>query len=79
MKHELTEEVRLALYHLLQVASKNKVIVTGFTFTGDPPAITSFGNCTDHADIKLYQGLCDMYEEKKRAGLVLIEDVQKPV
>ena len=79
MKYELPEEVKLALYHLLQVASKYNTIVAGFAFMGEPPAITSFGNCVDHADIKLYQGLCDMYEEKKRAGLVLVEDVQKPV
>ena len=45
----------------------------------EPPAITSFGNCADHADIKLYPGLCEMYEKKKRAGLVLVKDVQKPV
>jgi hypothetical protein len=79
MKYELPEGTRLALYNLLQQASKDGAVVAGFAFKADPAAITSFGNCSDHSEIKLYEALCQMASDKKKQGLVLEEKIEKPV
>jgi hypothetical protein len=79
MKYQLPDETLAALHNLLHVASKEKVFVAGFAFSEGPIAITNFGNCTDSADLELYRLLCQICEEKRKAGLTIVEDLQKPV
>lgn len=78
MKYELPEKVQALLHSLIQQATVDGVVVTGFAFKADPVAITSFGNCTDHADLRLYETLCKFVEEKKQAGMVETTVLQKP-
>lgn len=76
---QLPDQTKSALTYLLQTASAEGVTVAGFAFKADPPAITNFGNCPDHGDIKLYELLCEMTRAKQAKGLVVAETVQKPV
>ena len=78
-KYQLPEATTQALRYLIQTAASEGVTVTGFAFKAEPPAITSFGNCPDKADLKLYEVLCKMVEEKQKAGLVVVENLEKPV
>lgn len=79
MKYELPEATKQALRYLVQTAAADGVVVAGFAFRAEPPAITSFGNCPDKADIKLYEFLCKLTEQKHRDGLVVIDRLEKPV
>lgn len=80
MKYRLPEQVDMAIKHLLTVALAEGVLVAGFAFRGEPnSAMTNFGNCTDHSDIKLFEALCAKVQEKKALGMVLTEDVLPPV
>ena len=78
-KNMMPESMQQALRYLVQVAASEGVVVTGFAFRAEPAAITSFGNCSDKADIKLYEFLCKLVAEKERAGLIVIDRVEKPV
>jgi hypothetical protein len=79
MKNALPEATQLAIRHLIQTASDEGVMVAGFAFRDDPPGITSFGNCSDHNDLKLYESLCDMVKIKEAQGMVILETIEKPV
>ena len=79
MKTYMPESTSLAIRNLLQVASADGVTVAGFAFCSEPVAVTSFGNCSDHGSIELYTLLCRMADEKERQGLVIIDNVEKPV
>jgi len=79
MKYELPEPTRQALHYLIQTAAADNVVVAGFAFRADPACITNFGNCPDKADIKLYEFLCQLASDKQKEGLVVIDNVQKPV
>lgn len=75
---KIPEQTKQALYYLIQTAQKEGVTIAGFAFSENPPSITNFGNCTDCGEIKLYEKLCEMAEDKRRAGLVQTETVQQP-
>lgn len=79
MKFELPEKTQSLLCALIQQATEDGVILAGFAFKVDPPAVTNFGNCTDRADLRLYEAMCKMVAEKKTAGLVDEMVLQKPV
>lgn len=79
MKYEIPEATKQALHYLIQTAATDGVVVAGFAFKAEPtPCIVSFGNCPDKADIKLYEFLCKLSEDKVKAGLVVVDNVQKP-
>jgi DNA-binding ferritin-like protein (Dps family) len=61
------EEVQLALENLIRVASRHKAFVAGFAFSAEPFLI-SFGNCSDVHEIKLYERLVELCEEKRKKG-----------
>jgi len=75
---QLPEQTKAALYYLLQTAAKDNVTIAGFAFSENPPSVTNFGNCTDCGEIKLYELLCEMAADKRRAGQVLTETVPRP-
>lgn len=75
---KIPEQTKAALHYLIQTAAKDGVTIAGFVFSAEPPLITNFGNCPDCGDIKLYELLCEMAEDKRRAGLVQTETVQQP-
>ncbi len=79
MKTQMPDSVQQALRYLVQTAAAEGVVVCGFAFKGEPAAITSFGNCPDKADIKLYEFLCKLTAEKHAAGLVVVDRIEKPV
>ena len=79
MKTLMPDSVQQALRYLVQTAAEEGVVVAGFAFRNLPPAITSFGNCPDKADIKLYEFLCELTRQKHMDGLVIIDRVEKPV
>jgi len=79
LKNEMPESTQQALRYLIQTAAADGVVVTGFAFRAEPPVITNFGNCPDKADIKLYEFLCKLTEQKQQEGLVVIDRVEKPV
>lgn len=79
MKYELPEKTQALLCTLIQQATEDGVIIAGFAFKVDPSAVTNFGNCTDRADLRLYDMLCKFVDEKKKAGLVEVTELQKPV
>jgi hypothetical protein len=76
--NKLPEATQQALHYLLQTASAEGVVLAGFALKADPAAITNFGNCPDKADLKLYEALCKVVDEKQKAGLVILDNVQKP-
>jgi hypothetical protein len=79
MKSELPESTRQALHYLLQTAATDGVTVAGFAFSLKPAAFANFGNCSDKSEPKLYEMLCQMVKEKQKSGLILADNVQKPV
>jgi hypothetical protein len=79
MKTDMPDSIQQALHYLIQLAASEGVVVCGFAFRSDPAAITNFGNCSDKADIKLYEFLCKLTTEKHLKGLVIIDRVDKPV
>ena len=79
MKNMMPDSVQQALRYLVQTAADEGVVVTGFAFRAEPAAITNFGNCPDKADIKLYEFLCKLTEQKHQEGLVIVDRVEKPV
>jgi hypothetical protein len=79
MKNALPEATQLAIRHLIQTCTEDGVMVAGFAFQAEPPGIASFGNCSDHNEIKLYESLCDMVKIKEAQGMVVLEVVEKPV
>lgn len=79
MKTKMPDSVQQALRYLVQTAAAEGVTVAGFAFRAEPACITSFGNCPDKADIKLYEFLCKLTSEKHAAGLVVLDRVEKPV
>lgn len=79
MKLNMPESIQTALRYLVQTAAEEGVTVCGFAFRNSPAAITSFGNCSDKADIKLYEFLCKITEQKHKDGLVVVDRVEKPV
>ena len=79
MKTNMPDSVQQALRYLIQTAAEEGVVVAGFAFRVEPAAITSFGNCPDKADIKLYEFLCKLTEQKHADGLVVLDRVEKPV
>lgn len=79
MKSKMPDSVLQALRYLVQTAAAENVVVCGFAFRAEPAAITNFGNCPDKADLKLYEFLCKLTEDKQRAGMVIIDRIEKPV
>jgi hypothetical protein len=79
MKSQMPDSVQQALRYLVQTAASEGVVICGFAFRAEPAAITSFGNCPDKADIKLYEFLCELTRQKHQDGLVIIDRVEKPV
>lgn len=79
MKYELPEATKQALRYLVQTATSEGITAAGFAFRLEPPAITVFGNCSDKADIKLYEFLCKLTEQKQADGMVVIDRVEEPV
>lgn len=79
MKNDMPETVQQAVRYLIQTAAEAGVVVAGFAFSAEPMAITSFGNCTDRIDIRLYESLCSLAKQKQSEGLVIVETVGRPV
>ena len=79
MKTNMPDSVQQALRYLIQTAAEEGVTICGFAFKSEPAAITSFGNCPDKADIKLYEFLCKLTDQKHAEGLVVLDRVEKPV
>lgn len=78
MKHVIPEQTAMAIRHLLQVANAENVSVAGFAF-GIDAGITNFGNTSDCTEIRLYELLCFTAKAKREMGMVVTENVDKPV
>lgn len=74
---DVPEDVRIALEHLIQVASGHEIIVAGFVFHREGKFIVNFGNCGDHGDIRLFEELCRVRDESLAAGNVTYQPVHK--
>jgi hypothetical protein len=61
------EDVQLAIENLIRVATRHKAIVVGFAFSSEP-FIMNFGNCKDAHELKLYERLVELCEEKRKKG-----------
>ena len=75
MNSPVPEEVRAAVEYLVQTAVKHKMLVAGFVFSANPPAIVNFGNCTDYTQASLYTSLCEVAERQRAAGHAMAETV----
>lgn len=67
--------VRLAIETLLHTASEYKITVAGFAFASEPMCITNFGNCNDAAELHLYRVLCDLFDQKRKAGMAHVASI----
>jgi hypothetical protein len=57
-----------AIHNLIRVATRHKMAVVGFVFSVDPPFISNFGNTTGAQDIKTYERLVGICNEKRSEG-----------
>jgi hypothetical protein len=62
------EEIQAHIEALMRLASRYKVVVCGFAFAAEPAMIVNFGNCNDAGELKLYEKLTSMCNEKRLAG-----------
>ncbi|HZS43377.1 MAG TPA: hypothetical protein VFA52_04300 [Candidatus Paceibacterota bacterium] len=74
-QYSVSEEVRAAVEHLIQVGVKHKMLVAGFVFSANPPSIINFGNCTDYSKASLYNSLCELAERQRNSGHFCTETV----
>jgi hypothetical protein len=66
------EEIQKMIEDLLRVATRNKIVVAGFAFSGEPPYVSNFGNCSDSHSLKLYETLVGICEGKRKAGKAIL-------
>jgi hypothetical protein len=77
-EHLSMQSVQFAIEDLLRLAKRRGIIVCGFAFTNNPPAVINFGNCADAAESKLYETLADVCKVQRAKGMVKkvsVEDV----
>jgi hypothetical protein len=77
--NKLPEATQLALEHLIRTATRDGLMVAGFAFTHEPATFAAFGNCNDHADIKLFEVLCGFVRAQREKGLVDRQNVSEVV
>ena len=77
-EHLSMQSVQFAIEDLLRLAKRRGIIVCGFAFTDNPPAIINFGNCADASELKLYELLTETCKVQRGRGMVnkvSVEDV----
>ena len=64
------QEVINLIENLVRVTSRYGVVLVGFAFRfeEDSPIFINFGNCSDAADIKLYEKLVEFREDQIKRG-----------
>ncbi len=62
------QQLQKMIEDVLRFAKRNKVIVAGFAFSVNNPFVINFGNCTDAGDLRLYEKLVEMCDEKRNSG-----------
>jgi hypothetical protein len=54
--------------NLIRTASRHKIVIAGFAFSVEPPMVINFGNCSDAGELRLYERLVSMCQEKREKG-----------